>query len=232
VDRKGLGVPARFPAVTRRLLTVDEYHRMGEAGILTGNDRVELIEGELVAVAPIGCEQVSGINALNRLLVTAVGERAIVSVRNPVRLTRRSEPQPDFAVLRPRDGYRTTLPRPEDTLLIVEVAASSLDYGRTVKLALYARAFAEIWIVDVAAESVQAYRSPEAMPIRPSRAPAARTSWASPQCRTCKSRSIGSSPDLPPAVGAETRKRATEKHGRRPRPGLRNGHASGKGVRK
>jgi Uma2 family endonuclease len=162
VDQEGSGVLARFPAVTRRLLTVDEYHRMGEAGILTEDDRVELIEGELVAMAPIGSEHVSGINALNRLLVMAVGERAIVSVQNPVRLTRRSEPQPDFAVLRPRDGYRTTLPRPEDTLLIVEVAASSLDYDRTVKLALYARAgIPEVWIVDVTAECVEVYRAPE-----------------------------------------------------------------------
>jgi len=157
-----VGVLARFPAVTRRLLTVDEYHRMGDAGILTEDDRVELIEGELVAMAPIGSEHVSGINALNRLLVMAVGERGIVSVQNPVRLTQRSEPQPDLAVLRPRDDYRATLPRPEDTLLIIEVAVSSLDYDRTVKLALYARVgIPEVWIVDVAAENVGIYRWPE-----------------------------------------------------------------------
>ena len=98
MDREELGLLSRYPATPRRLLTVDEYHRMGEAGILTDDDRVELIEGELVAMAPIGSEHVAATNALTRLLVLAVGDRGIVSVQNPVRLTRRSEPQPDFAV--------------------------------------------------------------------------------------------------------------------------------------
>ena len=75
MDREELGVLSRYPA-PRRLLTTDEYHRMGEAGILTDDDRVELIEGELVAMAPIGSEHVAATNALNRLLVLAVGERA------------------------------------------------------------------------------------------------------------------------------------------------------------
>ena len=96
MDREELGLLSRYPATPRRLLTVDEYHRMGEAGILTDDDRVELIEGELVAMAPIGSEHVAATNALTRLLVLAVGDRGIVSVQNPVRLTRRSEPQPDF----------------------------------------------------------------------------------------------------------------------------------------
>jgi Uma2 family endonuclease len=161
VDREELGVLARFPAVPRRLLTVDEYHRMGEAGILTDNDRVELIEGELVAMAPIGSRHVGASNALTRLLVLAVGDRGVVSVQNPVRLTQHSEPQPDFAVLRPGNDYRTTLPGPKDTLLVVEVASSSLDYDRTVKLPLYARSgIPEAWIVNLAAGEVEIYRSP------------------------------------------------------------------------
>jgi Uma2 family endonuclease len=160
VDQGDLGLLSRYPAARRRLLTVDEYHRMGEAGILTDDDRVELIEGELVAMSPIGSEHVAATNALNRLLVLAVGDRAIVSVQNPVRLTRHSEPQPDFAVLKLRD-YRATLPRPEDTLLAVEVANTSLDYDRTVKLALYAsNGIPEVWIVNLAAELVEVYRSP------------------------------------------------------------------------
>ena len=93
----------------------------------------------------------------------AVGDRGIVSVQNPVRLTRHSEPQPDFSVLRLRDDYRTTLPRPEDTMLAVEVANASLDYDRKVKLALYARSgIPEVWIVNLAAEEVEVYRSPVA----------------------------------------------------------------------
>jgi Uma2 family endonuclease len=163
VDREELGVLSRYPAALRRLLTVDEYHRMGEAGILTDDDRVELIEGELVAMAPIGSEHVAATNALTHLLVLAVGDRGIVSVQNPVRLTRRSEPQPDFAVLKPRDDYRTALPRPEDTMLAVEVANTSLDYDRKVKLALYARSgIPEVWIVNLAAMEVEVYRSPVA----------------------------------------------------------------------
>jgi Uma2 family endonuclease len=163
VDREELSVLSRYPATPRRLLTVDEYHRMGEVGILTDDDRVELIEGELVAMAPIGSEHVAATNALNRLLVLAVGDRGIVSVQNPVRLTRRSEPQPDFAVLKPRDDYRTTLPRPDDTMLAIEVASTSLDYDRTVKLALYARSgIPEVWIVNLTAEEVEIYQSPVA----------------------------------------------------------------------
>jgi len=163
VDREELGLLSRYPAAPRRLLTVDEYHRMGEVGILTEDDRVELIEGELVAMAPVGSEHVAASNMLTRLLVRAVGDRGIVSVGNPVRLTRHSEPQPDFAILKPRDDYRTTLPRPEDTMLAVEVANTSLDYDRKVKLALYARSgIPEVWIVNLAAVEVEVYRSPVA----------------------------------------------------------------------
>ena len=154
---------SRYPEAQRRPLTVDEYHRMGEAGILTDDDRVELIEGELIAMAPIGSGHSASTNALNRLLVLAVANRGIVAVGNPVRLNRYSEPQPDFSVLKHREGYRKALPRPEDTMLVVEVAASSLDYDRKVKLALYARAgIPEVWIVNLAAEEVEVYRSPAA----------------------------------------------------------------------
>jgi Uma2 family endonuclease len=161
VDREDLGLLSRYPAAPRRLLTVDEYHRMGEAGILTDDDRVELIEGELVAMAPIGTEHIASTNALTHLLVMAVGGRGIVSVGNPVRLNRHSEPQPDFSVLKPRDDYRKTMPRPEDTMLAVEVANTSLEYDRKVKLALYARAgIPEVWIVNLAAKEVEVHRSP------------------------------------------------------------------------
>jgi Uma2 family endonuclease len=163
VDREQVGVLSRYPAAPRRLLTVDEYHRMGEAGILTDADRVELIEGELVAIAPIGSEHIATTNALTRLLVIAVGDRGIVSVGNPVRLTQHSEPQPDFAVLKSRNTYRTTLPRPEDTMLAVEVSNTSLDYDRKVKLALYARSgIPELWIVNLAVNEVAVYQAPVA----------------------------------------------------------------------
>src|ERR1700733_118976 len=158
MDRRNQGVLSRYPAAPRHLWTVDEYHRMGEAGILTEDDRVELIEGELVAMAPIGSEHAAASNSLTRMLVLAVGDRGIVAVGNPVRLNRHSEPQPDFSVLRPRDDYRKTLPRPEDTMLAVEVANTSLDYDRKVKLALYGRrGIPEVWIVNLAAKEVEVH---------------------------------------------------------------------------
>jgi Uma2 family endonuclease len=163
MDREEPSLLSRYPATPRRRLTVDEYHRMGEAGILTDDDRVELIEGELVAMAPIDSEHIAATNMLNRMLVLAVGDRGIVSVGNPVRLTRHSEPQPDFSVLKPRGDYRKTLPRPADTMLAVEVANTSLDYDRKVKLALYARSgIPEVWIVNLAAGEVEVYQSPVA----------------------------------------------------------------------
>ena len=163
MDQEELGLLSRYPAVHRRLLTVDDYHRMGEAGILTEDDRVELIEGELVVMSPIGSGHVAAVNALNRLLVMAVGDRASVSPQNPVRLDRRSEPQPDFAVLRPRpDGYRTSLPNPDDVLLAVEVADSSLVYDTGAKLALYAsRGICEVCVVNLIDREVQIHRKPD-----------------------------------------------------------------------
>ena len=158
----GTGLLTRNPWVARRPITVAEYHRMGEAGILTEDDRVELIEGELVAMAPIGSQHSGTVNGLNRMLVQAVGDRGVVSVQNPVQLDDRSEPEPDFTVLRPRaDDYRQSTPNPEDVLLVIEIAASSLNYDRAVKRPLYAsHAIPEFWIVDLAAGEVEVCRGP------------------------------------------------------------------------
>jgi Uma2 family endonuclease len=152
----------RNPWVTRRPLTVAEYHRMGEAGILTEDDRVELIEGQLVAMSPIGSDHSGTVNALTRLLVRAVGDRAVVAVQNPVQLDDLSEPQPDFSVLKPRDDdYRRSTPRSDDVLLVIEVAKGSLAYDRAVKRALYAlHGILELWIVNLTANEVEVCRSP------------------------------------------------------------------------
>jgi len=156
------GLLTRNPWVVRRPLTVAEYHRMGEVGILTEDDRVELIEGELVAMSPIGNNHAGTVNAFTRRLVQVVGERGVVAVQNPVQLDDLSEPQPDFAVLKPRsDYYRRATPRPDDVLLIIEVADSSLAYDRAVKRALYARHnIPEFWIVNLAASGVEVCRKP------------------------------------------------------------------------
>ena len=124
-------VDTKTQEVTRRRFTVHEYHRMGEAGILHEDDRVELIEGEIVEMAAIGTRHFSCVNGLNRLLVRGVGDAAIVSVQNPVRLDERTEPQPGLAVIRTRD-YRRSLPAPEDVVLLIEVSDTTVPYDRGV----------------------------------------------------------------------------------------------------
>jgi Uma2 family endonuclease len=146
--------------VKRRRFSVHDYHRMGEAGILHEDDRVELIEGELVEMTAIGTRHFSCVNRLNRLLVMNVGDDAIVSVQNPVRLNEYNEPQPDVTVIRPRD-YRESLPMPEDVMLLIEVSDTTLAYDRGVKLPLYARAgVSEVWIVDLPGETIGRYTDP------------------------------------------------------------------------
>jgi Uma2 family endonuclease len=143
--------------VTRWRFTVHDYHRMGDAGILHEDDRVELIEGELVEMTAIGTRHFSCVNRLTRLLVMNVGDEAIVSVQNPVRLNEYNEPQPDLTVIRPRD-YRESLPLPEDVLLLIEVSDTTLAYDRGVKLPLYARAgIGEVWIVNLPGETIERY---------------------------------------------------------------------------
>jgi Uma2 family endonuclease len=157
------GLLTRNPWVTRRPLTVAEYHLMGEVGILTEDDRVELIEGQLIAMSPVGSEHSGTRNILSRLLVHAVGDRGVVAVGNPVQLDDLSEPQPDFSVLKPRDDdYLRATPRPDEVLLLIEVADSSLAYDRNVKRTLYARhGIPEFWIVNLAAGEVEVCRTPE-----------------------------------------------------------------------
>ena len=145
---------------TRRRFTVHDYHRMGEAGILHEDDRVELIEGEIVEMAAIGTRHFSCVNRLTRRLVREAGDDAIVSVQNPVRLNENTEPQPDLAVLRPRN-YLESLPGPEDVFFLIEVSDTTLAYDRNLKLPLYARAgVLEVWIVDLANATIERYTEP------------------------------------------------------------------------
>lgn len=145
-----------------RLFNVDEYYAMAEAGILGDDDQVELIEGEVVVMSPIGSRHAGCLNRLNELLVSAARGRVTVAPQNPLRLDDSSEPQPDIALLRWRsDGYASRHPGPQDTLLVLELADSSLDYDRGAKLGLYARnGVAEVWVVDLRADTVETYRSP------------------------------------------------------------------------
>lgn len=148
--------------IPKRLFDVDDYHRMAEAGILSEDDRVELIDGEIVAMTPIGPRHNASVNRLNRALVTAAADQAIVQVQGSVRLDRFREPQPDVVLLRPQaDFYETRLPGPSDILLIIEVAESSLDYDREVKSRIYAESgIPEFWLVDLADRSVSCCTDP------------------------------------------------------------------------
>ena len=137
---------------------------MGEVGILKPHDRVELIRGEIVEMSPIGRRHTAFVDNLNELLVTRLAGRAIVSVQNPVALSDDTEPQPDLKVLRRRvPPYKEREAFGEDTLLLIEVAETSLRYDRSTKLRLYAEAgISEYWIIDCAGESVEIHRTPEA----------------------------------------------------------------------
>ena len=148
--------------VLRHRFTVDEYHRMGEAGIFTEGDRVELVDGEILGMTPIGSLHAACVDRLNRLLVLSAGEQASVRVQSPISLGPDSEPQPDLTLLRPRhDFYASAHPRPGDVLLVVEVADTTLAFDRAVKVPLCARAgIPEVWLVDLAGEAVEVYRRP------------------------------------------------------------------------
>jgi Uma2 family endonuclease len=148
--------------IARRYFTVAEYERMGEVGIFSPDDRVELIEGEIVEISPIGKRHAACVNRLNRLLSQAVGASTIVSVQNPIRLADYSEPQPDVALLKPRaDFYEQSLPAPADVLLIIGVCDTTLEYDRQIKLPLYARVgIPEVWLVNLADEQIETYAQP------------------------------------------------------------------------
>jgi Uma2 family endonuclease len=142
--------------------TVSDYHRMGGAGIFHEDSRVELIEGEIIDMAPIGSNHAGIVSYLTRQFGLAVGERAIVWPQNPIVLDKHSEPQPDMVLLAPRnDFYRNAHPRPADVLLIVEVSDSTLRYDRRIKIPLYARhGIPEVWLVDVEHEELSLFRKP------------------------------------------------------------------------
>ena len=143
--------------------TVNDYHRMGETGILPAGARVELIEGEIIDMTPIGSRHAGVVNRLNSVFSATLRGVAVVTVQNPVVLDERSEPQPDLALLRYRsDFYADAHPQAGDVLLIVEVADATLEYDRDIKLPLYARAgVTEVWLVDIAGKRVSTYRTPQ-----------------------------------------------------------------------
>lgn len=153
---------AELQQVARYRFSVDEYHRMGAVGIFKEDDRVELIDGEILTMSPIGRRHVVCVDRLNAFLSQGLGRRAIVRVQSSVILSDRSEPEPDVALIRPRaDFYANSDPTAEDIFTLIEVKDSSASYDRGPKLAFYAReGIAEVWLVDLNVERIEVYRRP------------------------------------------------------------------------
>lgn len=148
--------------IARRKFDVDEYYRMAEAGILGPGDRVELIEGEIVEMVPIGSEHSGAVNRLTSVLGRIAGTSFTLAVQNPLRLDRKNEPIPDVSLLRPRaDYYSRHHPAAADVLVLIEVCGTSLEMDRKTKLPLYAKhRVPEVWLVDVRGKKVEVYRDP------------------------------------------------------------------------
>ena len=141
-------------------ITVHDYHRMGEIGVFAPDARVELIEGEIIDMAPLGNDHQSIVDQLNRTLVLAVGRNAIVRTQGSIRLSQWSEPEPDLVLLKPRpDFYRgAEFAFGTDSLLVIEVSDTTLKYDRDIKVPLYARhGVPEVWVVDVNGNALLVY---------------------------------------------------------------------------
>jgi Uma2 family endonuclease len=148
---------------TRYLFSVDEYHRLSEVGLFTEDDPVELLNGEIIIMSPIGIKHASMVNRLNRLLNRLFRDRTIISIQNPLALAPMSEPEPDLMLLKPReDCYAEQHPRPEDVLLLIEVSDTTLGYDQEKKIPAYASAgISEVWLIDVQAQTLTSYTQPQ-----------------------------------------------------------------------
>lgn len=155
-----MGNMSELMAQVRHRITVTDFYKMVEAGILGENSQVELIDGEMVDMAPIGSKHAFVVSRLAQLFTLAARDRYLVSVQNPLRLDDLSVPQPDIALLKP-GNYMDNLPGASDVLLIVEVALSFIHYDRDVKLDLYARhAIPEVWLLNLLGGELLIYRMP------------------------------------------------------------------------
>jgi Uma2 family endonuclease len=159
----GLDVEDDKLSVRKHRLTVADFHKMGEAGIFSEDARVELIEGELFDMPPIGSGHASVVMIFIHLFTRAVGDLAIVGAQTPIILGEESEPQPDIVLLKPRNNfYASSHPTPEDVLLLIEVADSSTRYDRSIKIPLYARyCIPEVWLIDLPHKRLEVYRHPK-----------------------------------------------------------------------
>ncbi len=146
----------------KHLTNLDEWRRLGEANIFPPGSRVELINGEIIEMAPIGSNHSGQINRLTQLLVHLVAKQAVVSIQNPVQLGDLSEPEPDLMLLKPNtDFYSSQHPQAKDVLLLIEVADSSLKFDQNQKLRLYAlHNIPEYWLLNIKDSCIEVYRQP------------------------------------------------------------------------
>jgi len=151
-----------MPVLTEHRFSVKAYYRMVEAGVLLPDARVELLNGRIIDMSPIGPAHGGTVKRLSRIFNANASGRWLVSTQDPLRLDDHSEPEPDVALLKPSpDDYKSRHPRPEDVFLLIEVSDSTLDYDREEKLPAYGRAgVAEVWIVDLNAAAIEVYRDP------------------------------------------------------------------------
>ncbi|NCC34407.1 MAG: Uma2 family endonuclease [Chloroflexia bacterium] len=148
--------------VARRQFTVQDYHRMRDVGIFAEDDRVELLDGEVVLMSPIGPLHAAIVRRLNTILSQAAGHQFLLSVQDPIQLSDLSEPQPDLALLHYRaDYYAASHPQPAEIELLIEVSDTSLDYDREQKLPRYAESgIREVWLVDLTHQQIEQYIDP------------------------------------------------------------------------
>lgn len=148
--------------IATKKFTVREYRLMAEAGILKEGDRLELINGEIVEMSPVGKNHATCVRRLNQLFNRLPEDTVLVDVQNPIELSDRAEPQPDLVLLQPRsDYYQGGHPTPSAVLLLVEVADSTRDFDRNIKIPIYARSqIREAWLVDLVENCIEVYRQP------------------------------------------------------------------------
>ncbi len=156
--------PIATANIPHRLINVNEFYRMAEAGILAEDERVELIEGELSAMSPIGSFHAGLHTRLSRVLAAATGSDTIVYTQNPVYLSEISSPEPDISLLKARaDDYMRSLPQADDVLLLIEISDTSENYDLNTKLPLYAHyQIPEAWLINVKKKTLEIYLKPSA----------------------------------------------------------------------
>ena len=150
--------------IVRKRFTVEQYHQMIELGILTDRDRVELLNGEILEIAPVGRRHAACIDRLIELLMVRLASKAIIRTQHPIRLSHDSELQPDITILRLRNESSTTRhPQLEDIVLVIEVSETTLACDREMKIPIYAQGnIPMVWLVDLNAEVVEVFQEPTA----------------------------------------------------------------------